>query len=887
MLCTNKNNSCFLNPNTPFLFIFNFNTHFYLFFFLTKNSAILNTFLNNLYLSNTNFILDFFNFFLKNNDISLKKKIQIVRNKAHRRYRRLVNIFKFMLRRRKYLFYYRLKFNRIFRIKRLLNINTIKSFSSSRYPTLNFIHQFFLFYKKSLKQNWHFLTGGLISPYYRDLAPARPKIKNIKNLRFRKNYFLRKYKIKSFKLTRRSKLFLKKVYINNFFYANKINLNFSDLSFLVSLRTKYFLKRKKAKIIWPFSRPYLFLNNYYTGKIRYCFQNRTAHRLYNSYIRVFRLLKRKFPRSRKCQKPSFLATSFLSKYPLSFFLKKKRHVTNIRQKHAPLIKLPKIHYVTSLKKRNLLLLLKIKIKKRRQTKKVFKKIWLINLKKKFLYFKTRKPLSMLTFVFMHRFSQKQIWSKFFIVNKRNRRKFRRIKKLIILSSWLNNIKVTYKRPIFLKKNLSKRKIKLKNSKSVLTYFKSIRTFRRKNNFFNWINKYRTFFSKYKKNRKSFKLKPSLSVTRGFFFHPKGSKIFLRLRNAFFCSKERNPFLFFMGGFVYTTELLVGKPFRKLVYNLKKTLYSFSYKNEVQRYILRRYLRSRFFSLFSSNKKKFHHIKHSGILKNAYPSLSSESLSDELSSTFFQPQYISQISYILTSNLPSRKSIFWKSRLPYFKKLKRSDFNIRRIKFKPGYMSQWRDARSVLKVSLNLKMRYQYRLTRYLSKYNKFIKFKTFLVLEMQLLNILIKTRFIVDNNIAELFVTHGLIYVNGFICNNIYFQLFVNDFIQLIINAKYYILHKWFLNWSLKKKNRLRKIIRKKSAMTKSTEEKQRSRRLPKWILFSKNTLDDVSKYLEVDYYTLSAFILYEPFMWSDLNYYNILNTRYSVINLYNWKYIT
>ena len=69
--------------------------------------------------------------------------------------------------------------------------------------------------------------------------------------------------------------------------------------------------------------------------------------------------------------------------------------------------------------------------------------------------------------------------------------------------------------------------------------------------------------------------------------------------------------------------------------------------------------------------------------------------------------------------------------------------------------------------------------------------------------------------------------------------------------------------------------------------KKKKSYSFPKWITYSKNIIDDVSNFLETDYLTLSIFILYEPFIWSDLNTYNLIDQRFTVINLYNWKYIT
>jgi len=89
------------------------------------------------------------------------------------------------------------------------------------------------------------------------------------------------------------------------------------------------------------------------------------------------------------------------------------------------------------------------------------------------------------------------------------------------------------------------------------------------------------------------------------------------------------------------------------------------------------------------------------------------------------------------------------------------------------------------------------------------------------------------------------------------------------------------------KKKKIKKRFKKKINTSFDTIEKKKSQTLPNWILFNKTYLNDTPKYLEIDYFTLSVFILYEPFLWSDLNIYNLINYRFGIINLYNWKYIT
>jgi hypothetical protein len=249
-----------------------------------------------------------------------------------------------------------------------------------------------------------------------------------------------------------------------------------------------------------------------------------------------------------------------------------------------------------------------------------------------------------------------------------------------------------------------------------------------------------------------------------------------------------------------------------------------------------------------------------------------------------------IQSILNKNLSSFLNwTYYNNQTDYHKNThtENSDFNIKRIRFKPGYMTLWRDVRSVLKDSLSLRFRYQHKLTNYLAKYKKFINFRTFLSLEMRLINVLIKSRLFNDLNLASIFIEYNLIYMNGVLCNNQNLQVFVGDFIQIIVNLKYYIVSRWFLNLNLKKKNKIKNVFRKKNSAYAHSDEKKKSYTMPKWILFNKNLFDDCANYLEVDYFTLSSFVLYEPFLWSDINPYNLLEQKFSIINLYNWKYIT
>ena len=74
------------------------------------------------------------------------------------------------------------------------------------------------------------------------------------------------------------------------------------------------------------------------------------------------------------------------------------------------------------------------------------------------------------------------------------------------------------------------------------------------------------------------------------------------------------------------------------------------------------------------------------------------------------------------------------------------------------------------------------------RYRKFIRFSFYLNLEMQLHNIILKSRLVPDILTSNTFIENGLVFVNGLNCYNSTMQVYTGDFIQLIVNLKYYIL---------------------------------------------------------------------------------------------------
>lgn len=848
MLYANNDNKTLILINLQKTPIFNkFNISNY--FFLTNNVSLLNNILNFSFFNNCKPII-------KN---SLNNKQNFIIKKNIYFFYKTINQFRNFFFLKTYIFKTKFRFNKFFSMILYMNSkkkNMKRNFYINYYQLTSFKPNN-LTYVKQYNRNWGILTGNAISPFYMDLYSKKKSIR--KNLIFsyiKNNFYFNKnnknLNIFSNNLTN------KKILINNYFYLKKLNINYSNLNYITKLNTSFNFKNSYD---WFFSKPYIFLNNYKISRVLSTYSNSLVINLYKNYFKFFNSMK-KFNFLLKFRNHTDL---FFKNFHYNTRLSNKSNNNNL---YTVFYSMSNTFSFFSFK--NLYLYETFPIIRSKINKNKTKNLWFFRNNIKTKYLKKNK-------FFFKNFNMNSLKIKSLsyssVFNGTPSKLSKRLKKYAIWTSVYNFFKF--------------KKIFRLNWQKVSIYFKNTKFC---NNIYAKFNVTLTYFWNNSILSKIFIFEFSIFLNTLPFIkninnNPKISNIINNLNKLFFVSKERNSFVLNRYGFLFITDIFPNLFHKsRFFYNLKKLIYSFSYKNETQKYILKRYIRNNFnVSFYNTNpiNNMFNFNNHSA-----------NSIFNDFNLTFFD-NYMkknNELLFIFNQNFfQSKNWTYFHNQINSNKNNfnDESNFIIKRVKFKPGYMNLWREVRNTFKSSLMLNFRYQYKLTNYLSKYNKFIKFKTFLFSEMRLINILIRSRILPDHSICYLFIKNNLIYLNGIICCNCNFQIFIGDFIQLIINLKYYILYKWLINLSLKKKNRLKNISKKKSNPSINSDEKKRSNSLPKWILFSKNSIDDVAKFLEVDYFTLSIMILYEPFLWSDLNTYNLIDQRFAVINLYNWKYIT
>ena len=732
-------------------------------FFLTNNFLIFNNFFNFIsYFNNTNVLL------LLNVKKNWNLNLNIKKNFLP--FIKLFNNYRNFLYYKSFIFKFGFKFLKYFKNLNLKSFNNFKNYNIFNQKIKIFKPFFFNNYINVLKKNWNFLIGSGLSPYYWNLYSKKNFFrKNLITNFVRNNYYFTKNFKKTTPFLRKN--FFKKFIINNFFYIRRYKINYSLLTNFLKIQTSF---NYKNKYDWFFSRPYLFLNNYKIKRKSLIYPNLFFLKIYRNYLRVFSNIKK---------------INYKSKLKKSndFFFKNNYYSSNINTSSHPIY-----FYKNCYRLFSFLNIFNYKINfnnsmflsKKKIIKKYLKFNWtqFFNYKTKII--KRNKILSLLNILnYLKRDGEKK--SYFFY--KKTTRVSRKLKKFFLISRIDNFFKSPKKLDFvfFRKKN------------SYTNSIKNIKNINNSYNYFNLVND-NLIFKFYKFKKTPLLLKNNIIFTYKKKFNNLSylnSNILKIFNKPFYISKERNNFILNKYGFLFINENSNNYiSNRNSIYTLKKLMYSFSYKNEIQKYILKRYTKKYFMTNlynFNSNYvktnlniKKIKFDSDFSFFNNFFKKKSKSSL-------FIDNKlyYLKNWTYFKTQNTFAKNTF-----------RDESNFNIRRVRFKPGYMSIWREVRNVLKTSLSLNFRYQYRLTKYLSKYNKFIKFKTFLFSEMKLINVLIRSRILFDYSLCHLFIKNNLIYLNGRICSNYNFQLFTGDFIQLIINIKYYIINKWFLNLITKKK---------------------------------------------------------------------------------------
>ena len=364
------------------------------------------------------------------------------------------------------------------------------------------------------------------------------------------------------------------------------------------------------------------------------------------------------------------------------------------------------------------------------------------------------------------------------------------------------------------------------------------------------------------------------------------------------------FIFKNFGIFLTSFMLFNqkKPFT-YKYLFKKKIFSFLYPNEVRNALMARKKRIVFYQLVykakHKSKQKIHYsfASFNKFFINQYRSslqnIANKSITVGLFGNLSLQTYGAHSLQSFENYTPSRDEILYPQNFSHRGvdlSFKKSEVKIPRVRFRPGYQRMWRNARNALKESMGLKFVYQQQLTRCLVRFYKNSNKYSFARSEMSANRIIMYSRLLPDAPTVNIFINQKLIYLNGKLLHAQQVILIPNDLVQLVVSVWYYVAYRWISNWTLKRHKKFKKLVYRKGLAGKHKVmklKKQRSYYTPNWIYLARYDISDIKPFLEVDYFTLSAFVLYEPFTTYYYTPDEAPDFRPNIYRMYNWKYIT
>jgi len=185
---------------------------------------------------------------------------------------------------------------------------------------------------------------------------------------------------------------------------------------------------------------------------------------------------------------------------------------------------------------------------------------------------------------------------------------------------------------------------------------------------------------------------------------------------------------------------------------------------------------------------------------------------------------------------------------------------------------------------------KYKRTWFITRFCKYYQqtktagFRNFMWIEMRLSIILIRCKIVYLVEDAYELIRGGLVYVNGKVCLNVMYIIQLHDRIQFGLTKSFHLYHRELLSNALVKYRRLPAYVYSRYSGKNKFEMVRRdiSARWPLKALWVRN---DIPRYLEVDYLTMTIFVLYYPLYLKDIFPYYYLHIKFLSARCYNWRF--
>ncbi len=187
---------------------------------------------------------------------------------------------------------------------------------------------------------------------------------------------------------------------------------------------------------------------------------------------------------------------------------------------------------------------------------------------------------------------------------------------------------------------------------------------------------------------------------------------------------------------------------------------------------------------------------------------------------------------------------------------------------------------------DLKNKKQKTTSRFVLKFNKYDPNKFKKVIELSVLNILLRSRFCLSKNHAKMLINLNTVYVNFNPVIRSYKLLCRGDLIQIIFIKSFFYLYKYTYNLIFKRISKLNYCVWRIQS-SKKRKNKQHIKTFPTWLNNIFFFPYAAPRYLEIDFTSLSVFILRNPKLIVEFSPQLYWSFNYYFYKLMAWKWIT
>lgn len=244
-------------------------------------------------------------------------------------------------------------------------------------------------------------------------------------------------------------------------------------------------------------------------------------------------------------------------------------------------------------------------------------------------------------------------------------------------------------------------------------------------------------------------------------------------------------------------------------------------------------------------------------------------------------------------IPKKKKLVFNNNNNYnfnyikFKKNKTNklnNFNNKFIDFKKKINLIFNQNRFLLRKILKVKFKRQYNFNKYIKNLTKLNQLNFLHNFEYRISSLLVRSLFFYNYNDCIWFIKNGYVTIDGFVTNNYKKKIKPLQVVNILVNKYNYYYYRFMVNNCTANLYRFNSKIRKINFHRFNKDGS--IEKFSPWVFKYINYREDIPKFLEIDYISMSLIMLNYSFEKNFLDFYNIKFLNLYLNRLYNWKKI-